>query len=119
MKLDAELMAKLFHETYERLAPDFDYETRKSSAKPWFEVPENNRNLMVAVASEVLSVQDRMADADHEETAEALMEDFEDATNALFQALTKPKGVRQRFLRWLYPELVEVSESLRKCYWTI
>jgi hypothetical protein len=46
-------VARLFHETYERLAPQFSYETRKASAVPWEQVPENNRNLMIAVAAEV------------------------------------------------------------------
>lgn len=47
-------VARMFHETYERLAPSFGYETRKASAKPWDEVPENNRKLMIAVAGAVL-----------------------------------------------------------------
>ncbi len=47
--------AKLFHETYERLAPTFGYETRKASAVPWERVPENNRTLMIAVCTEVLN----------------------------------------------------------------
>ncbi len=50
----AEEAAKDFHETYERLAPQFGYETRKESAKPWAEIPENNRKLMIAVAGEVI-----------------------------------------------------------------
>lgn len=50
----AEALARRFHETYERLAPDFGYETRKASAVPWEQVPENNRRLMTAVASEIL-----------------------------------------------------------------
>ncbi len=50
-----EELAQLFHEAYERLAPDFGYETRKASAKPWAEVPEKNKQLMVAVCGEVLS----------------------------------------------------------------
>lgn len=50
----AEYWAKRFHETYERLAPDFGYETRKESAKPWEDVPEQNKRLMIAVAGEVL-----------------------------------------------------------------
>lgn len=45
--------ARLFHETYERLAPSHGYETRKASAVPWEDVPEPNRSLMVAVAGEV------------------------------------------------------------------
>ncbi len=46
-------LAILFHETYERLAPDFHYETRKESAKPWSDIPENNKNLMIAVCHEL------------------------------------------------------------------
>lgn len=53
---EAEATARLFHETYERLAPSFCYETRKESAVPWEDVPANNRALMVAVVSEVESV---------------------------------------------------------------
>jgi hypothetical protein len=50
----AEEVARLFHEAYERLAPEHGYRTRKASAKPWDEVPEDNRNLMIATAAEVL-----------------------------------------------------------------
>lgn len=48
-----EFIAKRFHEVYERLAPDYGYETRKASAKPWDEVPQNNRRLMVATVAEL------------------------------------------------------------------
>jgi hypothetical protein len=50
----AESLARRFHETYERLAPAFGYETRRASAVPWEEVPEQNRQLMLAVAAELL-----------------------------------------------------------------
>lgn len=49
-----ELVARAFHEAYEELAPSFGYETRRESAKPWTEVPERNRNLMVAVVKRLL-----------------------------------------------------------------
>ena len=52
--MNAEQLARLFHETYERLAPEYDYETRRESAVAWDEVPENNRRLMIAVAGELL-----------------------------------------------------------------
>lgn len=52
--MTAEQLAQLFHETYEHLAPDFGYETRKASAKPWSEVPDKNKRLMVATCAEVL-----------------------------------------------------------------
>lgn len=51
---EPEDVARFFHETYERLAPEFGYETRKDSAKPWSEVPEKNKQLMIAVATEVV-----------------------------------------------------------------
>lgn len=50
-------LARAFHEAYERLAPAHGYETREASAKPWEEVPEPNRGLMVAVARELLEKQ--------------------------------------------------------------
>ena len=50
----AERWARDFHDTYERTAPQFGYETRPESAKPWAEVPEKNRKLMIAVCAEVL-----------------------------------------------------------------
>lgn len=53
----AEVLAKRFHETYERLAPNFGYETREASAKPWTEVPEQNRSLMVAVCQELIEAE--------------------------------------------------------------
>jgi hypothetical protein len=49
-----EALAQRFHETYERLAPDFGYETRRESAVPWDEVPEANKALMTAVCGELL-----------------------------------------------------------------
>ena len=51
-------VARMFHETYERLAPDYGYRTREASAKPWDEVPEQNKALMVATVTEVLAALD-------------------------------------------------------------
>lgn len=50
-----EQLAQKFHEAYERLAPSHGYETRKESAKPWAEVPPNNKSLMTAVCAEMLA----------------------------------------------------------------
>lgn len=52
--LDAVALAQAFHEAYERLAPTFGYQTRKESAVPYAQVPENNRRLMEAVCREVM-----------------------------------------------------------------
>ena len=50
----AEEVAQQFHETYERLAPDHGYKTREASAKPWAEVPPQNKGLMVAVVADLI-----------------------------------------------------------------
>jgi len=53
---DAEAIARLFHEAYERLAPAFGYETREATRRPWEQVPERNKRLMVAATAEVLAM---------------------------------------------------------------
>lgn len=47
-------LARRFHTLYEALAPQFGYETRKESAKPWSQVPEQNKDLMIAVCEALL-----------------------------------------------------------------
>lgn len=49
-----EALARRFHETYERLAPDFG-QIREAPVVPWEQVPQVNRDLMVAVCAELLS----------------------------------------------------------------
>lgn len=53
----AEAIARAFHENYERLAPEYDYKTREASAVPWADVPEQNRQLMVATVSATFGLQ--------------------------------------------------------------
>jgi hypothetical protein len=55
MDLTAELLARTFHDSYERLAPSFGYDTRDDSRQPWEQVPEDNRKLMVATAEAVIA----------------------------------------------------------------
>ncbi|MFJ8929235.1 hypothetical protein ACIRLA_21920 [Streptomyces sp. NPDC102364] len=52
----AEAIARRFHEAYEDLAPSHGYETREESRKPWSDVPDNNKNLMIAVVAQLLAV---------------------------------------------------------------
>ena len=49
-----EQLAQIFHETYERLAPEFGYKTRDASAVPWEQVRGSNRRLMIATARATL-----------------------------------------------------------------
>jgi hypothetical protein len=51
----AEHIAKEFHRRYELLAPLWGYETRKDSAVPWEDVPENNRGLMIATITHLIN----------------------------------------------------------------
>lgn len=55
MTIAAETLAREFHETYERLAPNHGYKTRKASAVPWEDVPEQNKSLMIAVAQDLIT----------------------------------------------------------------
>lgn len=50
--------------------------------------------------------------------ATEILKTFDTQTNELYQVLIKPKGLRQRLLRWLYPEITKVADSLRECYWS-
>lgn len=52
--MKSERLAQMFHETYERLAPGHGYKTRERSAVPWCDLPEDNKNLMIAVCGEIL-----------------------------------------------------------------
>lgn len=49
-----EEIARLFHDTYERLAPEFGYETRKDTKQ--FDPNSPNGKLMVAVCGHVAEV---------------------------------------------------------------
>lgn len=69
LRLTAEDLAKRFHEHYERLAPAFGYKTRKASAVPWDEVPQQNKALMTAVCQTIL---DESRDAGWLSVAETL-----------------------------------------------
>ncbi len=52
----AEMIAGLFHATYETLAPEHGYETRKASAVAWEDVPANNKALMIATVQHMLDM---------------------------------------------------------------
>lgn len=49
---DGEYLARVFHEVYERLAPNFGYETRTETRK--FDPTTPNARLMIAVCDELL-----------------------------------------------------------------
>ena len=50
----AEMIAKAFHEAYEKLAPEFGYKTREASAVPWEDVPQQNKDLMIRTVESLL-----------------------------------------------------------------
>ena len=53
----------------------------------------------------------------YKERQQRLGPDLDMAIEKLFQALIKPKGLRLKLLKWLYPEIVNVANTLRDYYW--
>lgn len=51
-KMTAVELARFFHDTYERLAPDYGYKTRKDTRM--FNASSPNGELMIAVCEEVI-----------------------------------------------------------------
>ncbi|NPD67259.1 hypothetical protein HN018_06690 [Lichenicola cladoniae] len=52
-RIEAAARAQLFHETYERVAPAFDYASSNANVITWAEVPDWAKNLMTAVFHEM------------------------------------------------------------------
>ena len=52
--MEPKKLAVLFHDTYERLAPQFGYETRKETRE--FDEHSPNGQLMIAVCGEILHI---------------------------------------------------------------
>ena len=53
--MNAESMARLFHETYERLAPAFGWRTKKGCNVPFDRLPQRNKALMIATCQTILN----------------------------------------------------------------
>ena len=81
----AETLARDFHDTYERLAPQHGYETRRESRTTWEQVPENNRSLMVAVCAEIHARHIAAQAAEHEKALAELRLAAIDAGNCYAQ----------------------------------
>ena len=63
--MNGKQLAKLFHDTYERLAHDYGYETRKDTKQ--FDENTPNGKLMIATCSDILNnpiVQQRLSDSE-------------------------------------------------------
>ena len=58
--MDAEALARLFHETYEDLAPKHGWETQQTSRTAWEKVPRANRDLMIATVERVIEVHEEL-----------------------------------------------------------
>lgn len=54
-RLVAHVVAREFHETYERLAPEHGYKTREESAVHWNDLPPRNKALMIATVEDLLT----------------------------------------------------------------
>ncbi len=52
--MTAEQLANRFHDLYEEMASQYGYETRRDSSVEWENVPDNNKQLMIAVCRRIL-----------------------------------------------------------------
>ena len=48
-------IAQAFHETYERLAPEYGWVTQKESAMSWEDIPVENKLLMINVVAKLFN----------------------------------------------------------------
>jgi hypothetical protein len=53
-EIQADEIARNFHEVYEQYAPNHGWETQQRSRVLWEDVPTENKNLMVAVVKKLL-----------------------------------------------------------------
>ncbi|MCB8988100.1 MAG: hypothetical protein H6661_10175 [Ardenticatenaceae bacterium] len=80
---DAERLARIFHQTYERLAPQFGYETRQETRE--FDPESPNGRLMTAVCGEILA--QLVPAAKHHALAEAVGQQADTLDNLLAATL--------------------------------
>ena len=109
---DALKLAQRFHEPYERLAPSFGYETREASAKPWADVPENNRQLMTAVCAEILRTP-TLDQVTLDEVVEVLLTKRDYIADAAAGALTY-KDSGDGFIAMAKEDLARIDELLTR-----
>lgn len=55
-RISPEELAKMFHGTYERLAIEHEYRTREESRTNWENLPEQNKQLMMATCKEIIDM---------------------------------------------------------------
>jgi hypothetical protein len=91
-------IARSFHEAYERLAPEHGYATRRESAVPWDQVPENNKKLMRAVVAEIIPAEVvalRAELAEAHETRELAIQNGAHNVDVLHQQLVRERAARE------------------------
>lgn len=119
----AEALAVQFHEAYERLAPEHGYSTREASRKPWRDVPDNNRSLMIAVAADILGrsvtleedygVQAQRAAENHLQSCNEWMEYYDEGESG---GAERPAGDDPSFAPYDGCETCVIREALFAAY---
>ena len=110
---EAQMVAEKFHDTYERLAPSFGYETRPDTKR--FDPESPNGKLMIAVCEAVLSdlaqpgwkaipfpkLRQRLHDAEADLAALRAQPDWKALAERLGEALRKQREVTPKAMRVL------------------
>ena len=102
----AEKLAQLFHETYERLAPEYGYKTREASAVSWGHVPEQNKKLMIAVCRTLIDRETH----DQSPTPQDVNDTWQMTTDGLLtweelDEKLKAWGLRRVYFTWMVPNV--------------
>lgn len=107
MTNNLEDIARDFHETYERLAPSFGYETRKETKQ--FDAKSPNGRLMIAVCNEVSYRVRRQA---FDEMEKKLLKEIE-AYQETFRYVEQPAPVHGAFV-WAGADIHKIIKRVRK-----
>lgn len=99
--MDADKLARLFHDTYERLAPQYGYETRDDTKQ--FDPTTPNGKLMVAVAGEVDKHYQREITKARIDEAKDIRKNIEDLGTPVYFALQRIDG-----------HIAELSQTLKE-----
>ena len=104
-----EQLARLFHDTYERLAPEFGYETRKDTKA--FDPTSPNGRLMMAVCKWVADSQTKPLDAEVERLRTRVSE-LEGGIAQLMVCTDNgcPAGCVEDQPCWAYDEMVKAFQ---------
>lgn len=108
------VITKKFHDTYERLSKDYNYETRKATKV--FDITSNNGKLMYATVNEVVGP----ILNENQELKQKLESEYRDYSflqednELLLSAIRELKDKQKEFIKYLEDEIKKEKEDLEQ-----